>query len=594
MIKRLLDEVDLRVGYRTFLRGAADAPVRGGASWAYVLGTTTVVLFLVLLVTGIALAIFYSPSSTDAWASIVYIEREIPLGALLRAIHLHAHSALVITAFLHLVRVVLWGAYKAPREATHITGLILLVLITVFSLTGYLLPFDQNAFWATKVRMGIVGGAPVVGELQTRILLGGNDIGNLSLTRFYALHTMVLPLMFMALVALHLVFFRRHGATPRPKTSDADAERATERYWPKQAAFDGVAALIVIVLVLAVSSHHPAPLEAPADPAAAYIARPEWYFLFLFQLLKYFHGALDVVGKVVAPTVAMLFLAALPFLDRAPVRRLAARRGVLGVFAVGLLGMAVLASLAVRADARDPALAQQRVRAEREATRAKLIAKDGVPVEGATFMAANDPLIRGERVFWAECASCHPLEGVEPRKVKAPDLTSYRSKAWLRQVLRDPDSRRLFGATKVHGMKPLTEASEAELARLVEYLHALRGTPAPTAHAAGVEALLEKFECAKCHDFEDDYGLDGPALLDYGAERWVRNVVENAGADHLYGKPNTMPKFMGRLSGRDITAVVAFLMSLEDRSAVGLWPNVDEPAPTPRVVPTSTAAESGG
>jgi ubiquinol-cytochrome c reductase cytochrome b subunit len=590
-IQTLLDAIDDRTGYRKLLRGVSDAPVTGGPSWGFVLGTTTLVLFLVLLATGVALSVFYSPSSTDAWASIVYIEREIPLGQLLRALHLHAHSAFVIVMALHLLRVIVWGAYRAPREATWLSGVLLFAVVPAFSLTGYLLPYDQNAYWATKVRMGIVGSAPVVGELQTRLLLGGNDIGNLSLTRFFALHTMVLPLVFFVLLGAHLYFFRRHGPTPRPSLTEAEARRSTVAYWPSQAAFDALAALFVLLALFAVSIRIPAHLDAPADPAASYLARPEWYFLFLFQLLKYLGGPLELLGKVGVPAVGMLFLCALPFLDRAPTRALRERKGILGLVAGALLVISILTGLAIRADARDPEMASQKELAHRESTRARQLAAAGVPVEGATFMAGRDPLIRGERVYRAECASCHVLGDLRPKEPSGPELTGYRSKAWLRQVLRDPDSHRMFGLSKVYGMDSYATVPDADLAKLVDYLYALRLPEPPTAEAAGVVELLDTHECGKCHDFEDDYGLEGPALFRYGSQSWVRAVVADPGADHLYGKANTMPKFGERLSASDVDAVTAFLLTLEERGGdPAKWPYVDEPAPTPRKVPTSSTA----
>lgn len=587
----LLDVLEDRTGYRRLVRGVAEAPVRGGASWGYVLGTTTLVLFVILAVTGGALAAFYSPSATDAWASIVYIEREVPLGRILRAIHLHAHSAFVIVMALHLLRVLVWGAYRAPREAVWLSGVALFAIVPAFSLTGYLLPFDQNAYWATKVRMGIVGSAPVVGEIQTRLLLAGNDIGNLSLTRFFTLHTMVFPVVFIGLLALHLYFFRRYGATPAPSMTDGDAERRTVAYWPRQFTFDALAVFLTIAALLVVSIRVPAHLDAPADPAASYLARPEWYFLFLFQLLKYLSGPLELIGKVGVPGLAMLFLASLPFLDRAPSRRLRERKGILGAVAAALLVIAVLSGLAVSADLNDPEMIRQKALAARESARARALAADGVPVAGATFMASHDPLIRGERLFISECASCHPLGDRRPEEPEGPDLTAYRSKAWIRQVLRDPDSHRLFGLTKVYGMEPLTNVSEADMGKLVDYVYSLRLPEPPSAEAAGVTALLDEHECGKCHDFEDEYGLEGPALFRYGSATWVRGAVSNPGADHLYGKANTMPIFGERMSAPDIEALVAFLMTLEERGGdPAAWPFTDEPAPTPRRVPTSSTS----
>jgi hypothetical protein len=185
--------------------------------------------------------------------------------------------------------------------------------------------------------------------------------------------------------------------------------------------------------------------------------------------------------------------------------------------------------------------------------------------------------------------SCHALGNLEPKEKKGPDLTGYRSKAWIRQALRDPDSLRLFGHTKVYGMEPYAAIPAADLDALAGYVYSLRDSP-KTPEEAGVDKLIETHECTKCHDFEDDYGLEGPALFRYGSATWVRAAIADPGADHLYGKANTMPKFSERLSAEDLDALTAFVMTLEERGgAADRWPYADEPAPTARVKPTDTA-----
>lgn len=589
LLKRALDGVDERTGYRRALAELGSVNTKGGPSWAYVLGSTTAVLFLVLAATGIALAAFYSPSVTDAWASVAYLEARVPFGAFLRSVHQHAHSAFVVMIALHILQILWYGAYKAPREATWLTGVVMFILTTVFSLTGYLLPFDQNAYWSTKVRMGIVGSGPVIGEYIPKFLLGGNDLGNLSLTRFFTLHVLILPLVMGLMLLLHLAFFRRHGPAPHPKKRAA--ELVDEPYWPRQISRDLIAAFVVVAAVFAYSAAHNAPLEAPADPAASYIGRPEWYFLFLFQALKYFHGPLEVVGKVGIPTGAMLFLCALPFIERSPSRLLRDRKWLLGGVAGALLTMSILSAVAVDADAHDHSMALQRKLAPREAERAKKLALDGIPVQGASHLATHDPLIRGERVFWKDCASCHPFEGEVPEKIKGPDLTAYGSKAWIKQVLRDPDSHRLYGHTKVYGMESYAKLPPADVDRLVDFVYGLRSPDAKSPEDAGVGPLWDEHECGQCHEIAEKYGLEGPSLFRYGSEEWVTDVVKNAGADFLYDKMNTMPAFETRMAPEDLAAVVAFLMTVENRSDPAAWPFVNDPGvvPTPR-----TSTEAGG
>lgn len=590
-LKPFLDALDQRIGHRKIIHELLDEPLKGGASWAYVFGSAALILFVVQLGTGLVLATFYAPSSTDAWASIAYLEREIPLGAVLRGIHHHAASGMVIIVGLHLLQVVLYGAYKAPREGNWLSGLGLLGLVLGFALTGYLLPWDQTGYWATKVATSIAGTLPIAGEQLQRFAQGGNDYGNLTLTRFYALHVILLPLLTLGLIGVHLALFRRHGVTPRPGRSDAELQKV-ELFFPKQVAYDAVFALIIIALIVWISATRGAPLEAPADPSSNFIARPEWYFLFLFQLLKYFEGPFEIVGTVILPGVATAFLAALPFIDRSPSRLLRDRKPFIAAIMAGLLAIAGLTALALRQDRGDPQIAAQKGFALREALRAKELAALGVPPEGAAAMVSRDPLVRGERVFRRECASCHAMDDYRPEEPEAPELTGYRSKAWIRQVLRDPDSVRLFGNTDVHGMKSFAKLPEAELSKLVDYLHALRSEDAPSAEDAGVAELLEEHECTDCHDFEEAYGLDGPTLFRYGSAAWVRDVVTDASAEHLYGSMNDMPVFGSRLSAADLDATVAWLLTLEDRGVKTEWPWVDDPGPvpTPRQVPTSSTS----
>lgn len=587
--RRLLDALDARLGHRRLLALALEEELPGGASWAYVFGSAALILFFIQLGTGLLLATYYSPSATDAWASVAYLERAIPFGAFVRGMHHHAASAMVIVVGLHLLQVLLYGAYKAPREANWLSGLGLLGLVLAFALTGYLLPWDQTGYWATKVATSIAGTVPVVGELIQRVAQGGNDYGHLTLTRFYALHVILLPLLTLGLIGVHLALFRRHGVTPAAgKTPEALAR--VETFWPKQVAYDAVFATLVVASVSALSLIVGAPLEAPADPASNFIARPEWYFLFLFQLLKYFEGPLQIVGTVILPGLATTFLVLLPFLDRGPSRRVADRRPWLLIVGLGVFGMAGLTALAVRADRRDPLIAEQQQVAAEEAERARALAALGVPVEGPTYMLSMDPMTRGARVFRQECGSCHALGDRVPEERKAPELTGYGSRAWIRQVLRDPDSPRLFGGTKVHGMESFAALPPEELDALVELVYSRRHDDAPPLEASPGAALAEKHECTKCHDFDEAYGLEGPSLFRYLSEAWVRAVVDQPDADHLYGSANDMPVFAQRLSERDRAAVVRYLLAQEARVPPDRWPSLDDPGPvpTPRVPPSET------
>ncbi|MBI4820569.1 MAG: cytochrome b N-terminal domain-containing protein [Deltaproteobacteria bacterium] len=592
------DALDRRIGHRRILHLALHEPIPGGASFAYVFGSAALILFLVQLGTGAILATVYSPSATDAWASVDYLERAVPFGRFVRGMHHHASGAMVVVVGLHLLQTALYGAYKAPREVNWLSGLALLGLVLAFALTGYLLPWDQTGYWATKVATSIAGTVPVVGEFLQRVAQGGNDYGNLTLTRFYALHAIVLPLISLGLMGVHVLLFRRHGVTPHPRT-EAETDRPTQRpgdeigpkpthkptesFWPRQVFFDAVFACLVLAVVAGLAWRLGAPLMAPADPASTFLARPEWYFLFLFQLLKFFEGPAEIVGTVVIPGLVTTWLVALPFLDRRPTRRFGPRAPFLLSLAIGTAAMGGLTAMAIISDARDPGRIEDRRVAERESHRARALAAEGVPVGGATRMAAMDPLIRGERLFRAECLACHPYSGGAPKKPKGPDLTAYLSRGWVRQVLRDPDGPRLFGLTKVCGMKSLAGLPPADLEKLVDFVYSLRLPGAPKVETSTAASLIEEHECEDCHDFEGDSGLDGPALFGYGSKGWIRSVVEDGSKEHLYGEKHKMPKFERRLSAADLEAVVTFVSSLEGlESAADQWPFVDGAVAPPR------------
>jgi ubiquinol-cytochrome c reductase cytochrome b subunit len=594
MIKRLLDAVDERIGHRRLLDEALDEPIPGGASWAYVFGSAALLLFLVQLFTGVVLALYYSPSSTDAWASVSYLEREITMGALVRGLHHHSAGGMVVIVVLHMLQVVWFGAYRAPREANWLAGLALFGLVLAFALTGYLLPWDQTGYWATKVATSIAGTVPLVGPMIQRIAQGGNDYGNLTLTRFYALHVVVLPLLTLGLIGVHVALFRKHGVTPSAATSDAELTKRTDTFWPKQVMYDAIFFAFVLAAMFALALRFGAPLEAPADPGSNFIARPEWYFLFLFQLLKYFEGPLQIVGTVILPGIATAFLAALPFLDRKKSRRVRDRAPFVALVGLGIAFAALLSFLAIDHDRHDTTIAVQKKRAKREAERALALAAKGVPAAGATYMMAQDPLTRGERVFVRECMSCHALEGVGPKERKAPDLSGYLSRAWIRQVLIDPDSKRLFGGTKVEGMKSFHDLPKENLEKLIDIVYAQRDPKAPAPEERPGGNLLSELECTNCHDFEDWYGLEGPSLFKYGTAEWIGKVIDDPESDVFYGAPNEMPAFAERLPKEDRDALVAFLLSLEARADPSAWPFVDDqgPIPTPRVQ-TSTSGSSG-
>ena len=292
-MKSLLNWLDSRTGCKKLLHEALYEKVPGGARWRYVWGSTLTFALAVQFITGLFLWVAYNPSSQTAWESVYYIQNQMTGGWLLRGIHHFTAQAMNVLLVLHLMQVVIDGAYKAPREVNFWFGFLLLVLVLGLSLTGYLLPWDQKGFWATKVATNIVAITPFIGPQLQKLIIGGPDYGHQTLSRFFALHAGWLPGLIMVLLAGHIYLFRRHGLTAK------EPRRAPDTYfWPDQVLKDAVACLAVLAAVLflvirprLMGMPAGAELGAPADPTEPFsAARPEWYFLFLYQLLKYFPG----------------------------------------------------------------------------------------------------------------------------------------------------------------------------------------------------------------------------------------------------------------------------------------------------------------
>src|SRR5881394_36606 len=286
-MKRLLNWLDDRTGSKALLHEALYERVPGGARWRYVWGSTLVFTFSVQMVTGLFLWMSYSPSSQTAWESVYYLQHEMLFGWLLRGVHHFTAQAMIVLLVLHLLQVIIDGAYKAPREVNFWLGLILMQIVLGLSLTGYLLPWDQKGYWATRVATKMMGLVPIVGEPLQRIVIGGSEYGHHTLTRFFALHAGVLPSLLTIFLILHVLMFRRHGLTVREPNRAPDTT-----FWPEQVLRDAVAclavAIVVLVLVLwnyprleagvPVGSQLGAELGAPANPAESYgAARPEIY-----------------------------------------------------------------------------------------------------------------------------------------------------------------------------------------------------------------------------------------------------------------------------------------------------------------------------
>ena len=463
----LIDWIDNRTGIKEVLHEALYERVPGGARWRYVWGSTLVVAFVTQVITGIFLWMAYSPSTQTAWESVYFIQYEMSGGWLLRGIHHYMASAMVVLLAIHFVQIVWDGAYRAPRELNFVLGLVLMLIVLGLSLTGYLLPWDQKGYWATNVGTELASQTPVAGGAIKKLAVGGSSYGHHTLTRFFALHAGVLPGLLVAFLGLHLWLFRRHGLTPKEPKAGPDVS-----FWPDQVLKDSVAALGVLVAVLGLTVYcGGAELTAPADPANNYAAaRPEWYFLFLFQFLKWFPGELEVWGAFVIPGLIIGVLFLMPWIGRS---RLGHFFNV-ALLAVLLGGAAMLTvqaiqddTLAGSADAQfaDSGLekteanesafnaSKEFLKAQRdahhEAERVVALAKSkGIPPTGALSLVYEDPYLQGPKLFAQNCASCHNYldhDNPDPRLAflvnknpTAPNLFGVGSREWIEGML-DPD-----------------------------------------------------------------------------------------------------------------------------------------------------------
>ncbi len=607
-MNRFLNWLDDRTGIRHSLDEALYEPIPGGARWRYVWGSTLVYTFVLQVITGICLWMSYAPSAQTAWESVYYIQYHMAWGWLVRGIHHYAAQAMVVLLALHLMQVVIDGAYRAPREVNFWLGMVLLAFVLGLLLTVYLLPWDQKGYYATRVATNIVGVTPVIGTPLQKLVQGGADYGHHTLTRFFAMHAGVLPALMVFFIMLHLAGFRRHGVTVADPNRGPDAT-----FWPDQILKDAVAMLAVLVTVLGLAIFRGTELSPPADPSSPFsAARPEWYFLFLFRFLKF--EAIEHVGlafgAIYVPSLIMLGLLAMPLVAR---WKFGHKLNV-GFMTFLMVGIGYLTVLAMWEDAHDPDYQRAVATAEWKAERVKelAMAEAGIPVTGAVTLLQNDPLTQGPQLFAQHCASCHRYNGSDgtgqpvvemvngvEREVPgtAADLGNFGSREWTKNVLVNYE----------HHFAPLKNASQEIAERFLEtgdmvgWCRENKDTLQQPENAESLQALVEfvfaqgerqdlaaanselvaqgrdifsggqlangslTSACTDCHSmipigggeaFEDGYA---PTLTGYGSAQWLKEFIVDPAAEKFYGEENAMPSFGGKVSDHDIDLLVRWM-----------------------------------
>src|SRR5579864_8645064 len=289
MFRRLLDWLEDRTGVEGAVKHFLYEDIPHSSGWHQVFGSVALFAFLTQVFTGILLALNYAPTPGEAYNSLRYIVTELTGGQMIRGLHHWGASLMIIVVVLHMVQVFLWGAYKKPREATWMLGVVLFLLTLAYGLTGYLLPWDNRAYWGTVVTTQIAASAPLLGQYLLRLLGSQGDVGVVTFARFYGMHVLLLPPATALLIVLHVYLVRKHGVAPLP----GDELQPPKKFFPEQAFRDTVAIFIAFVTLFVMAVAVRVPLEQLADPTdTTYIPRPEWYFLFLFQTLKLFSGPL--------------------------------------------------------------------------------------------------------------------------------------------------------------------------------------------------------------------------------------------------------------------------------------------------------------
>lgn len=559
MLRRVGDWLDERTGYRSLIAHALDEDIAGGARFIYVFGSALLVIFTCQVITGLLLMATYTPAVNGAWSSVFYVQHKVSGGWFVRGLHAYGAQAMIVVLGLHLLQVTIYGAYRKPREVTWWFGLALLAIVSGLALTGYLLPWDQKGYWATKVATNIMGTVPVVGASLQTLVVGGSDYGQSTLTRFYVLHVGVLPATLVLMVVGHVALFRKHGATP-PHNADL---KVVGKFYPTQLALDVLFSVVVLfTIAILTASTGGVHLDAPADPSVDYPPRPEWYFLSIFQLLKYLPGSMELLGTIILPGLVGVFLFALPFLDRSPTTNPRTRMQWLAPIFVGLLGAAFLTWQSLHDDANDENFQRATAAAHVRAQRAIELASQGIPPGGPVEMLRNDPETRGPDLYAAHCTKCHVLN--QSGEYDAPVHTGFASRAWIAGMLHDPQDPRYFGRTEIDDMKSMDEKlDDAERKAVIEFVFAEGAEPddriAPDKALAEQGAAVFKDKCMDCHLYKGEGAdtFDGPDMTGYGSREWIAKQI--AKPESIYGDLNKMPDFAEDLGESDIQMLAIYL-----------------------------------
>ncbi len=495
----MLTWLEQRTGIISALNFMLTEDVPGGASWWYVFGSATTIALVLQIVTGIFLTFYYAPSITTAWESTLFIYQKVYLGSFVISLHYWGATAMIALMFMHLLQVLVWGAYKKPRELQWVVGVLLFLCTLVLGLTGYLLPWDLNAFFASQVAINIAGNAPVLGQFIQYFAQDGTGMGTLTINRFFGLHVWLTPAILVALVGMHLFIFRHNGAAGPPQ--DGPPKLKPGRFWPDQLFMDTVASFVMFAIMVALAIFSPAPLDAKADPNNnVFVASPAWYFLALYALLEVVPDNLTLVATIIGPGILVAVLLLLPWIDRNPSRELKRRPIVLtltALFVIAGVGMSIFGQYNINNKA--AAAGQVAPTVPGGADAAKVAAANAAPVAeaGGAAAAGGAASAQGATVYSSNCSGCHGAAGagqpgVFPPLAGNPVVTGDPTKVAHILLYGLKGSVDIEGKT-YNGQMPAWKGqlTNADIAAVATYIRSSWGNSAPAITEAQVAAVKQ-------------------------------------------------------------------------------------------------------
>ncbi len=499
----LIDWFEQRTGLPTQIKTFLTEDVPGGPSYWYVFGSATLFAMILQYVTGIFLTFYYAPSSATAWESTKYIYDHVPLGWFVLSLHFWGATAMIALLFMHLFQALIWGAYKAPREIMWVVGVLLLVFTLVLGLTGYLLPWDMNAYFASQVAINIASSVPIVGEPTQQFLSGGAGMGTLTINRFFGLHVWLMPALLVLLIVGHLMIFRHNGSAGPPV--DTDLKKLPQgRFWPNQMFMDAMASFLVFIVMLVLSIVAAPPLDQKADPTQTFIAYPAWYFLALYGMLRIAGGLpnaivpiANLLATVIVPGGLVTLLILLPWLDRNPSRALRRRPWLLGITTLSVViavGLSVYSQLAIVKEQADAAQNKPPAAAAAPGSQGGSLPAGAPAGGGAQRLGGSE---KGAKIFGADCAGCHGAGGqgtpsVFPNLAGNPDVTGDPAQV-VHTVLYGLNRAITVNGKPYKGTMPPWKGtlSNADVADVVTYIRAAWGNKATPVSPADVAEVAK-------------------------------------------------------------------------------------------------------